>query len=403
MRVPPFLNYLLTITLVILFCGTTGGMGGESSGAAGTSSGRSGDEAPDKLDVAFMAGQMILAGFRGTGDEPLHEDLANILEDIAQGKVGGVILFDRDAILKTPNRNILSPGQVLRLTRMLQGASPLPLFIGVDQEGGKVRRLKEEQGFPPLASAEELGRASPESTEKAGKQLGAYLHSLGINLNFAPCLDVNSNPGSPAVGALGRSFSRDPASVAAHGLAFAKGLSAGGVIPCFKHFPGHGSATADTHLGLADITATWEEAELLPYRDILPKTPPAMVMPGHIVHREKTGNFPASLSQNAIRGMLREELGWEGVVITDDLQMQAVEGRFSTKEALRLAVLAGADILLLGNNLRHDSHEARKAHALLLELVDEGAIPASRIKESYQRIIRLKREAGLLDSSYAGN
>ena len=396
MKTLSFLCTFLIISLVFPVCCPCGAMGREISGTADIPGKSPDGNLLSKPDLPSMAGQMIMAGFRGTGDEPLHEDLANILEYIAQGKVGGVILFDRDAILKTSERNIRSPGQVLLLTRMLQEAAPLPLFIGVDQEGGKVRRLKVENGFPPLASPGELGRASAEKTEETGKELGKLLRSLGINLNFAPGLDVNINPGSPAIGALGRSFSKDPVIVSAHGLAFAKGLSAGGVIPCFKHFPGHGSAHEDTHLGLADITTTWKEAELLPYREILPQSPPAMVMPGHIVHREKTGNLPASLSEIAIQSMLRDGIGWEGVVITDDLQMQAVEGRFSTKEALRLAVLAGADILLLGNNLRHDSNEAGKAHALLLELVSEGAIPVSRIEESYRRIIRLKRDAGLL-------
>ena len=321
--------------------------------------------------LSIMAGQMIMTGFRGTGEAPLHQDLVFLLEDIAAGRVGGVILFDRDALLKTPDRNIVSLSQVAGLIRMLQEKASIPLFIGVDQEGGKVRRIKEEHGFAPLASAEELGRGSPKATQDTGQRLGKALHSLGINLNFAPCLDVNSNPASPAIGSLGRSFSRQATVVAAHGLAFARGLAEEGVIPCYKHFPGHGSAADDTHLGLADITASWTEEELVPYREILPQSPPAMVMPGHIVHRDMTGNLPASLSPEAVQGLLRGEFGWDGVVITDDLQMQAVEGRYSTKEALRLAVEAGADILLLGNNLHHDYLEARKTHAPLLGLVAE--------------------------------
>ena len=346
--------------------------------------------------LAVMAGQMIMAGFRGTGDTSLGEDLSYLLEDIRRGHVGGVILFDRDVITRKAGRNIVSLKQVKKLNAMLQSAAPTPLFIAVDQEGGKVRRLKEAHGFPALPSAEELGKGSATQTRQAGEKNGALLHGLGINLNFAPCLDVNSNPASPAIGALGRSFSPDANKVAEHGLAYAEGLFSAGVLPCYKHFPGHGSAKNDTHLGLADITATWNDKELVPYRRILPKSPPAMVMPGHIVHKKMTGDMPASLSPKVIEELLRRKLGWQGVVITDDLQMQAVEGHYSTKEALRLAIVAGADILLLGNNLRHDPQEARKAHACLMELVAEGKISKERIRISYERIMRLKKEAGIV-------
>ena len=184
--------------------------------------------------------------------------------------------------------------------------------------------------------------------------------------------------------------------MAAHGQAFAEGLASAGIIPCYKHFPGHGSARHDTHLGLTDITATWLPIELEPYRRILPHTPPAMIMSGHMVHREKGGELPASLSPEIITGLLRDSLGWQGVVITDDLQMGAIEDTYNMKEAIRLAVIAGSDILLFGNNMRHDPQEGRKAHAALMELVREGAISESRIRESYVRIMELKSTAGLL-------
>lgn len=359
------------------------------------------DAAPLKKEKAsgpsleIMAGQMIMAGFRGTGEAPLSADLRFLLEDLRKGHVGGIILFDKDATTKESGRNITSPEQVKALVDLLQQASLTPLFIGVDQEGGSVRRLKEEQGFPPFVSAEELGRGPVEGSGEEGKRVGTVLQHVGINTNFAPCLDVNIEPESPAIGALGRAFSADPDVVAAHGLAYARGLFSQGVLPAYKHFPGHGSATDDTHLGLADVTKSWKQDELRPYTIVLPDSPPAMVMIGHIVHKGLSGNLPASLSPYVITNMLRKELGWDGVVITDDLQMQAVEGRYSTKEAIRLSVLAGADILLLGNNLRHDEKEAHKVHALLLELVAEGKISRDRIKDSYKRIMRLKREAGI--------
>lgn len=343
-----------------------------------------------------MAGQMLLCGFRGTGEEPISEDLRLLLEDIRAGRVGGVIYFQRDAVSGEAGRNIRTREQVARLSGLLQKDAATPLFIGVDQEGGRVRRFRAEHGFPETPSAGELGKGSPQTTRAAAVRLGTALASVGVNLNFAPALDVNVNAQSPAIGALERSFSADPLAVAAHGRAFAAGLGEAGIIACYKHFPGHGSAGTDTHLGMADITATWRERELTPYRRLLRGGPLAMVMPGHIVHKELTGNLPASLSGRAVGEILRGRLGWQGVTITDDLQMQAVDDHYSQREAMRLAVLAGVDILLYGNNLRHDPAEARKAHALLLDLVRSGEVPEARIRESYRRIMELKRAAGLL-------
>jgi beta-N-acetylhexosaminidase len=375
-----FLRAVLCAALLLPACALCGPAALAASGAAAPS-----------LD--HMAGQMIMTGFRGTGEQPLSEDLQYLLPDIRAGRIGGVILFEPDYLSKK-TRNIRSLKQVAALTALLQKDAPVPLFVGVDQEGGKVRRFKEEHGLAAAPSAAELGRGSPQATRTEGARMGAALHAAGVNLNFAPVLDVDVNPQSPAIGALGRSVSAQPDRVAAHGHAFAEGLTSAGVIPCYKHFPGHGSARHDTHLGLADITATWTPEELEPYRRILPHTPPAMIMPGHVVHREKGGELPASLSPRIITGLLRDSLGWQGVVITDDLQMGAVEDRYSMKEAIRLAVLAGSDILLFGNNLRHDPQEGRKAHAALMELVRAGSIPEARIRDSYTRCMTLKAAAG---------
>lgn len=355
-------------------------------------------EMGEQPSLEIMAGQMILSGFRGTGEDADGEaagELAALLDDIAAGRLGGVIYFAVDAYTRDQGRNITSLGQAAGLSALLQAKAPVPLFIGVDQEGGRVRRFTEEHGVPVTPSARVLGWGEPEATFAEAAALGALLGQAGINLNFAPSLDVDSNPDSPAIGALGRSFSEKPEEVAAHGLAFARGMREAGIIACYKHFPGHGSAKGDTHLGFADITPTWSEAELAPYRAVLPHTPPAMVMLGHMAHREVTGGQPASLSPEAVT-LLRKSLAWDGVIITDDLQMRAVEDAHTPAEAILLAVEAGADILLLGNNLRHDPQMARKAHAALVELARSGALPQNRIRESYERIMRLKRQAGLL-------
>ena len=194
--------------------------------------------------VEEMAGQMLLVGFKG--QEP--EACGASLEDIRVRHLGGVILFKRDAHNPLIGRNIRDAAQVKRLTSALREAAPAdrPLFVAVDQEGGKVARFLPRDGFPAFPSAAELGRGTPEATRNTAFRMGTLLRDLGVNLNFAPVLDVNAYPDSPAIGRLGRSFSADPKAVSAHGAAFADGLNAAGVVAVFKHFPGHGSAHADS-------------------------------------------------------------------------------------------------------------------------------------------------------------
>ncbi len=348
--------------------------------------------------VEEMAGQMIMVGFRGTGDTPLHEDIGYLREDIAAGRVGGVILFERDAVTKERGRNIRSLAQVGRLTDMLQSGARIPLFIGVDQEGGRVRRFLPAHGMPDMPSPADMGAQDPAATRALASVMGAKLREAGVNLDFAPSLDVNVNPASPAVGALGRSFSADPRMVAAQAGAFADGLREQGVLFCWKHFPGHGSAAVDSHEDLPDISATWSRAELEPYTLLLRPDQPGMVMIGHLYNSGLDSRHPSSLSSATINGLLRRDLGWAGVVITDDLQMKAVRNRYSLKETIALAVNAGVDVLLFGNNLVHDPQTGRKAHTALVELVREGKIDQARLEESYNRISALKArlaEAGI--------
>jgi beta-N-acetylhexosaminidase len=342
--------------------------------------------------LEVMTGQMLLAGFRGmTLDES-----PELRRDLTEHHLGGVILFDRDVALHSDRRNIESPEQLARLTASLRALArelglPPPL-IAVDQEGGRVQRLKASRGFRETPSAKALA-ARPDDlleTMSAGLTVGTQLAELGINLDFAPVLDVDANPQNPAIGALGRSFSASPRVVASHGAAFAGMLREAGVFCCVKHFPGHGSSATDSHLGLPDVTSTWTEAELLPFRRLIEEDATDLVMTGHLFNEHWDPELPASLSPRVVTGMLREGLGFGGVVVTDDLDMAAVAERHSLKERIRLAVLAGSDVLLLGNNLSHDPDLVPKAHAALLELVREGSIPEARIERSWARIRALK-------------
>jgi beta-N-acetylhexosaminidase len=333
-----------------------------------------------------MLGQMLLVGFRGTE----LEAGAPILRDIREHGLGGVILFDRDVQLKTAGRNIQSPAQVRALTAGLQAAARVQLFIAVDQEGGRVRRLREEAGFPSSPSARAMGQGSPDETRQEGERTGRLLADLGINLDFAPVADVDVNRASPAIGALERSFSSDPEAVAAHALAFSRGLLSRGVLPCLKHFPGHGSAMADSHLGLTDISRTWSPAELIPYERLIPLGASPLIMCGHLFLERFDADHPATLSPAVLTVLLRERLGFTGVIVSDDMQMRAITAHYGLEEAVLRAVEAGVDILVFGNNLDYDPDIVPKAVDILARGVDSGRLSRQRIEASFDRISKAK-------------
>ncbi|GAB7081601.1 glycoside hydrolase family 3 protein [Megalodesulfovibrio paquesii] len=337
--------------------------------------------------LAEMCGQMLMTGFRGL----TLAEAPETAQALAAGKLGGVVLFDYDVVTKTTGRNIASPEQLDALTRDIKQAAPVRPFIAVDQEGGRVMRLKPRYGFPEWPSAAQMGaRSSPAQLRSWGQRMGELLRQHGLNLNFAPVLDVNVNPENPVIGKLERSFSESPGGVGSAGMAFMQGLIQAGVLPCIKHFPGHGSSREDSHLGLPDVSSTWSSRELLPFRMAIEAGCP-MVMTGHLFNSRWDPVLPATLSPKVLQGMLRKDLGFKGVIVSDDLQMAAIARQYGLRETIRLAVLAGVDILLFGNNLQYDAALAQRVHALLLELVTSGAIPRERIHESYQRIMLLKR------------
>lgn len=333
-------------------------------------------------------GQMFLIGFDGCVLDRRHW-LTAALE---QGLPGGVILFDRN--VDGSVQNFSSPAQLRDLTAQLQCLSPEPLLIAVDQEGGKVCRLKKRDGFPASCSAAELGKEPPEcSTAPAAAAMAATLAQHGINLNLAPVADLNLNSASPIIARYGRSFSSEAEQTAAHCQAFIEAHHRQGIACCLKHFPGHGSACGDTHLGFVDITHDWQEAELEPYRMLIKSGCADAVMTAHVVHCGlESAGLPASLSPAVVTGLLREQLGFGGVIITDDLQMKAITDRHGCREAARRAVLAGADLLIVGNNLVRSPDALAEGMAAIQELLDSGAAEVSRIEASLRRIAELKEK-----------
>ena len=340
----------------------------------------------DSLDIKI--GQMLMVGFRGTqiGEEsPISKGLRDL-------HLGGVVLFDFDVERKQYGRNIVSPTQLIELTNALRRRAALPLLIAVDQEGGMVRRLKEQNGFPPTMSAARLGELdNPDTTAYYADVMARSLSVVGVNVNFAPVLDLNVNPKNPVIGNIGRSFSADPAVVERQGEIMINAHREMGVLCAVKHFPGHGSSRDDSHEGFVDVSDTWTKKELAPFSALIRKGLCDMVMTAHIFNRSLDPKYPATLSQATIGGLLRGQLGFDGVVVTDDMMMKAISDHFGLETAIEKAVHAGADILLFGNNsYKYDPEIMQKAFDTLKSLVTSGRISAGRIDESYRRISAMK-------------
>ncbi|MDD4519807.1 MAG: glycoside hydrolase family 3 N-terminal domain-containing protein [Alphaproteobacteria bacterium] len=323
-------------------------------------------------------GQMILLGFRGCS---IDEMSPFVRQGISQGKIGGILYFDYDCGTQTFSRNIKSPEQLSKLSKDLQNLSPTPLFIGVDEEGGKVSRLKETYGFSaslsPFIQEKLLKRKQKTYFLKCAEEL----KSLGINLNFAPCVDKLYK--NSYMSHLERCFSSDVHRVTEVANLAIESFSKKKVYTCLKHFPGHGSAS-NTHIGMSDITQTWQEEEVIPYTQLANlKT---MVMIAHVFHKKMDEVFPASLSQKVITNLLREKLGFKGVVVSDDIDMKALSCHYSLEERVVRFIEAGGDIVLAGNNLSYDENLGQKIYDIISKNISK-----ERIEESFERIYSLKK------------
>jgi len=347
--------------------------------------------------IEEIASQMLMVGFRGTS----VDENSPIIKHIKAGIIGNVILFDVDQTLNaTSERNIKSPEQLESLIKTLKQSVPSNspiLWVAIDQEGGKVQRLRPERGFrETYPTAQYLGTKSPSETFKVAYKLGSELATLGIDVNFAPVADININEKSPAIGGKERSYSKSADLVTQHIFAYANGLIKSGLIPCLKHFPGHGSADTDTHDGAANVTQTWLGLELLPYCRAIISGWEGMIMSAHVYHEAFDPELPASLSKNIMDGLLRGILNWKGVIVTDDLHMGALTQKYNIEETIYFAINAGADILIFSSNakdMQFDPDFPVVAHKTIVKLVNEGKISEQRLRESWERIMLLKNKA----------
>ncbi|WP_436514411.1 glycoside hydrolase family 3 protein [Ekhidna sp. To15] len=349
---------------------------------------------PPKDTIDIMIGQMIMIGI---GDFNLVNSSEPIFREIKAGKVGGVVLYEKNILFESPKP------ELALLVDMLQKNSSIPLFVSIDEEGGRVSRMKTRYGFPKNVSAQYLGDMNNmDSTRYYSSQTASILSSFGINMNYAPVVDVNINARNPVIGRLERSYSEDYHEVIQQAYEVIKQHDRKGVVPVLKHFPGHGSSQSDTHLGLTDVTDSWQLEEMYPYSALIDSGVVKAVMTAHIVNStlDRSKN-PATLSKRIVTGMLRDFLGFEGVIISDDMQMGAINNEYGLREAIKLSIDAGLDMLMFANNV-HDYERvtATTVHAIIKDLLFEGIVSRERIYDSYKRIMKLKAETGLCDDDY---
>ena len=326
-----------------------------------------------RVGLRVLAGQVLVAGFSGK-DAP-----EELLRPCALGELGGIVLF---------KRNLGAMHEVSALCSRFAETAPreFPLLVAVDQEGGRVARLGAPVlKLPPMHALGELGDL--DLTERAGTLLGRQLRALGFTMNLAPVLDVNTNPHTPVIG--DRAFADSPEQVIEQALAFARGLERpGGVLACGKHFPGHGDTNLDSHLALPRLSHDrdrLDEVELRPFRAAQGTL--SAIMTAHVVFDALAPGVPATLAPAVVHGLLRQELGFEGLVLSDDLEMKAIADHYGIEQAACMAIEAGCDALLVCSDLAL----VERARRALAERARHDRAFAQRLEEAAERCIALRQ------------
>lgn len=330
------------------------------------------------------------------------QDKSPVAQWLSDDGLGGVIFFDKDLSTGNYGKNLKDSAQIKQLVHQLNhyhAKGPFykeesPLLTAIDYEGGAVDRLTRIDGCMTTMTAADMAKLPEKALEEELRQMALILKNLGFNLNFAPVVDLALNTQQGIIGKLNRSFSADPEEVTRVAQTFVKIFSQYGIACSYKHFPGHGSAVGDTHEGFVDISDTFQAAELIPYHQLLKNSnKPVMVMTAHVVNKSlDSKGLPATLSHEILTGLLRETIGFDGVIISDDLQMQAIAKHYSLEESLMLTINAGADMVIFGNQL--GDHDAKQVIDTIEQLVIHQKISPKRIDDAYRRIMRLKQQIG---------
>ena len=358
-----------------------------------------GNSAPsEQLTLEQKVGQMVMMGVDGTTtDAP---GVRQALDQVRSGHLGGVILY---------RYNITSPTQVRALTNAFHKANPLelPLLVALDQEGGLVQRLRASNGFVDTPSHEEVASTlTPAQAYTTYSTMARMVASAGFNFNFGPVVDLRGDPldpehhaVSPVIGQLKRSFSDDPAVVVKYATQFVMAHREAGVLTALKHYPGHGLATNDSHLGLVDTTHTAQAIEQWPFQHMVTRGLADAIMTAHLVNRNIDPIWPVTLSERFIYPQLRARDGFRGVIVTDDLHMGAIQQHHSMRESVVRAILAGNDVLVFSNNPgaaknvpdfapRYDI--GQYVATLVQEAIDRGELSTHQVDEAWKRIAQLR-------------
>ena len=338
------------------------------------------EETIDQMTLEEKVGQLLVIGVEGTS---FSSEMDNLIRNY---HVGGVIIM---------GRNVATTNEMLQLINGIKKANEhnkIPLFLSVDEEGGRVSRLP--VGIPKLPTSAQIGKLNDESVSyRAGTYLAGVLNEFGYNMNFAPVLDVNSNPRNPVIG--NRSFGSDPYQVAKLGISTMHGMMDNGIIPVVKHFPGHGDTVVDSHKALPKVETTLEalrNVELVPFQKAIEEGADA-VMVAHILFPALDPDYPSSMSKAIITGLLRNEMKFEGVIITDDLTMGAIANDYTIPEAAVQSFIAGSDQLLVVR----DYEVQLNTFNAFIKAIETGEITEERLNESVKRILTLKEKYSVSD------
>lgn len=326
---------------------------------------------------------MLVVGF----DDATINAQSPIFKELQTYELGGVILFDRFYKERNRTKNISSSEQLKELTKQLKYYAKKPLLISIDQEGGRVARLKPSYGFAEIPSAFTLSKTSLEHAKNVYNAMAQMLKDNGINCDFGPVVDLAVNEKNSVIVGLERSYGKESETVTQFAKVFIDALKSKGIISVLKHFPGHGSSLGDSHLGFVDVTQTWSERELEPYQKLIASNSVSMIMSAHVYNAKLDATYPATLSYAINSKLLREKMHYNGVLISDDLQMEAISKYYTLKETVTLAINSGIDMLLFGNQLSQTKTD--EIVETIMAQVKNGAISLERIIEANERIAHL--------------
>jgi len=336
----------------------------------------------DHQDLKRMVGQSIMVGFNGTTVEA--PGFRIVLENLERGIIGGVLILPQNIAGKSELEAMV--------TALKQCVCETPPLIAIDEEGGTVDWLGVEHGFPRTASAAEIGKSNEDEARHQYKALAKKLAGIGFNLNFGPVVDLNLNPNNPIIGVRERSFSADAGVVTKYAKIFIEEHHAQNILTALKHFPGHGSSVADTHTAPADVSLTWSPDELIPYKLLIEAGMADMIMAGHLTNNARWGGTATQQGATAISQILRRDLGYNGVVVSDDLTMKALaNGRRTFAEVAGSAAKAGIDLFVVAHPVAPEiENTGLYVNSVLLDGIQSGDISLEIVTKAWERMIALK-------------